>query len=1428
MSDSEGGDHPEVQALAGTIRALKGHLTRKISSAKKALADAGARPSSHALQELLEYQEAIKAQYGKIETAYTKIMELDDDDNYEDYDKELDIESKRADEAVSNIRRVVSSADSAPAPSTSAAPSGQGDRKVKPNKALEPPKLTREHTTVELRSWIKKFKAWYASSQMSNASIQEQQAYFRMVIDVNLETKLSADMQEDTPIFGKGSQISCMRLLLEEFLLQYPLLSRQVDFFESKQQKDQIFSDWTAQLRALGNEADLSNFSTEDIYIMRYLTGTRDDKLREKFLKEPKPTLKLFDKIAHQHEIAASSIKAMTAQRTDTRLVGQKRQQRRVPTTKELLEQKKCIRCGVPGHTANNCYHKEAVCHGCQGKGHLKRVCQNSQKEKRPMPTKARAVTGDDKEAPEAPPEYRSDDDSDKDDKAEKGTVNQVIIRQCNITSDQTTPRMNVRINELFSMNACADTGTTRSIISKDVCVKHGLKIYKARERLFAANGERMACEGRTPLRLKYHGFTTPIMALVSSSMTNDMLISWKDLREMQVLPSSFPQALVRQIVHEDMAVLRSSLISKYPDVFNDKLSVQPMAGPPMEIHLTEGATPTRCHTARSVPLHWKEPAEQAVQQLVESGILIHETGPTDWISPGFFVPKGDPLAKTTLKKGMVVVTLKDLRLVVDYTGLNRFVKRPVHPFPSTKDIIQQLPADGRVFATLDAVQGYHQIALSEESSKLTTFLLPSGRYRFLRAPMGLSASSDEWCCRSDEVISGIKGVQKIVDDILISAPDLETLRLRIRKVLDRCKKENVTISCKKFQVSSKVKFAGHIISSEGVAPDPERIRAIADYKSPCSTKDVRGFLGLANQLASFHPDLSHMTVNLRNLLKKGIAFQWLKEHQEEFEKVKKLLTSPSIVSVFDRQRETLLLTDASKKQGLGFALLQKDAEGRPHLIQCGSRTLTAAEENWATIELEAKAIEYGMMKCRHYLMGHPRFTVVTDHRPLVSIFSRNMDDTLNSRILRIRERIANFSFDIIWQPGKVHCIADALSRTPVFSANEEDEEECGDDETVRMVVATDPNLRKLMQAAEHDNEYQEQLKAVADDNLDKLSLTHPMQGLKSMWDQLSIMDGQLIVVNGSRILVPSAARKDLLMKGHESHCGASKMKAQFRQLYYWPGMSNDIENIVRGCQQCRYHQPSQQKEPLQPTMATRPMQRMGVDIFESGGKHYLSMIDRFSGFPFAACLPSMTTAAVTKELLRIFMDFGFAEIIRTDNGPAFRQEFKKFCEVHGIVHETSSPHFPQSNGHAECGVKICKQLLQKCEHQWGRFKASLLEWRNVKRPGGFSPAQLMFGKAQKTSLPMLPGAFQPIDGEAAVLDRENRDKAMKKAYDSDANILPELQVGDSVVVQDVTSRKWNREGRIKDIVGNGNSYIIEFQDGGHDMRRNRRFIRAI
>ena len=120
--------------------------------------------------------------------------------------------------------------------------------------------------------------------------------------------------------------------------------------------------------------------------------------------------------------------------------------------------------------------------------------------------------------------------------------------------------------------------------------------------------------------------------------------------------------------------------------------------------------------------------------------------------SPGFFVVKPDG---------------KNVRMVTDFTKLNSHVQTPVHPFTCVSEILQSIPSDAKVFAKMDAVNGYFQIELDEESSRKTTFLLPSGRYRYLRILQGLKASSDEWCRRSDAILDGLPWAKKIVVDVL-------------------------------------------------------------------------------------------------------------------------------------------------------------------------------------------------------------------------------------------------------------------------------------------------------------------------------------------------------------------------------------------------------------------------------------------------------------------------------------------------------------------------------------------------------------------------------------------------------------------------------------------------------------------------------------
>ena len=345
--------------------------------------------------------------------------------------------------------------------------------------------------------------------------------------------------------------------------------------------------------------------------------------------------------------------------------------------------------------------------------------------------------------------------------------------------------------------------------------------------------------------------------------------------------------------------------------------------------------------TCKETPLHMVEEANKLIDKLVKDKVIepvpIDEI--SDWISPAFFVPKEGGKA--------------GVRLVTDFTQLNKYVKRPVHPFPSANDIAKKISPKARFFCKMDATQGYHQIPLSEEAKKLTTFLIPSGKYRYCRGPMGLKSTNDCWCHRSDAAIEGEKNAEKIVDDIIAASETLEDLFKTIRRILTRCRKIGLTISKRKLKISTEVSFAGFVISSEGIKPDPEKVRAIKEFPSPQDITDLRSFLGLANQLGQFVPDLAMATTRMRGLLKKHVVFQWLAEHQIEMDFVKDILTSPLLVQYYDPSLPTTLLTDASKLNGLGYALIQHDAEGKIRLVQAGSRSLLPAERNYAPIEQE-------------------------------------------------------------------------------------------------------------------------------------------------------------------------------------------------------------------------------------------------------------------------------------------------------------------------------------------------------------------------------------------------------------------------------------------------------------------------------------------
>ena len=960
-----------------------------------------------------------------------------------------------------------------------------------------------------------------------------------------------------------------------------------------------------------------------------------------------------------------------------------------------------------------------------------------------------------------------------------------------------------------MSCRALPDTGTTRTIIHYRLVERFKDLINPTNCVIRAANQTQVSCEGSIKLVIRFQGKTIRINPLVSSALSEDMLISWHDLQRLDVISANFPnrpdshtepscfQAKECHVNIPDEIDLVSEiekLKTEFADVF-DCSKVTPIAGDPVSVSMDRvnpNYKPLRISTARRIPLHFQKEADKALSLFLESGVLekVPDDEITEWCSPGFFVPK--PNGK--------------VRLVVDYRSINKFIERPVHPFPSPRDVLKSLKSDSNWFLKFDAAHGYYQVPLDKEGIALTTFLLPSGRYRFTRLPMGMANSSDGFCARTDAIFGPIPGFYKIVDDGLLQANTKQELLQNFRTVLERCKANNLNLSIDKLKFGQEISFAGYVIGKDGVKPELKKVEAISNFPRPKDLTELRGFLGLANQLGHFIPDLAHASNILRQLLKKNVAYLWLAEHQEAFDKMKSILVSSLIVKPFDPTKETHLLTDASRLKGLGYALLQKqEGDANYSLVQCGSRSLNKAEKNYAPNELECLAIAWAIKDCDYYLLG-AKFHVITDHKPLLGTFNKPLGEISNARLQRFCEKLLQYTFTISWVPGKVHLIADALSRAPIFDPPEV--EEITANLILTRTISKDPALQELYDCIAEDETYSKVKDAFTDGkSVEVLPFDHPARRFKQVWADISLRD-DLLILNDTRVIIPDNYKDRILEKLHFSHAGITKTKQLARQLYYWPGMGGDIENLIASCEPCQLHRDSQALPVLQIAKAEEPMHSVSLDLFEYQGSDYLIMCDRFSCHIWVHKLRRTVTEAITNQLKIWFLEVGFPFHILSDNGPQFRSEFKDFCKDNHIIHVTSSPYNSRSNGLAENAVKLAKQLIKKTSSV-SEFRNALLHWLSTPLANNDkSPNELFFGRVIRTTLPRLstlPNISTPI------------------------KLFPnQFMIGDRVRMQNCINNLWDDIGTIIEILPSGRSYLVKRDSGGRSVVRNHRFLKIL
>ena len=861
--------------------------------------------------------------------------------------------------------------------------------------------------------------------------------------------------------------------------------------------------------------------------------------------------------------------------------------------------------------------------------------------------------------------------------------------------------------------------------------------------------------------------------------------------------------------------------------ILSDEMNPEPMIGPSMLINLKKGmqGAPRKAMTAVIIPLHYKKASNELMETLLRNKVIrrVKQSSVSPFQSRAFVVEKPGGIEK-------------GVRLVIDFSEANQWIERPTHPFTPGNDLINLIPDTAKFFCKLDCLWGYYQIPLDERSRYITRFIHELGVFEYLRAPMGLNASGDEFCARSDEAVEGLDGVVKLIDDILVYADTLEQLFERAENVLKACQEKNITLSLKKLQIGTRTTFAGFDICPGFQTPTQDRIEAIRNFDVPTTLKMLRGFLGLANQLAHFIPDGAQITEPLRALTKVNAAFSWQEEQQRAFQDVKNALDHNLVLYFFNPNLKTFLVTDASRI-GLGYLLYQEAPHLGPpkrRLIQCGSRSVSSPESRYAVCELEGLAVQWAALKCKYYLAGMPHFTVLTDHQSLVGLFKKDLSEVQNPRLLKYRENLQGYTFTAVHIPGQMNIVADMLSRNPVWPAEPSDE---ADRELCQVLNAMedskDPLLDPLLKAAADDQEYQSLLEAIRGDvEISVYPNHHPIHEWSSEWKDLSIHKSGLIVKNNERVVVPKSYVPKLLDIMHVTHCGEESTQWLARKNYFWKRMKDDIKKVVRQCKECQIKQPSQAQQPImQRNQATFPWQVVGSDLFQIDGdgrqNYYLVVVDQYSGFPLIAKFnKAPDTAAVINHLEHWFYIFGVPQQLISDQGPQYASAaFAQYAKQRGFQWVPSSPYHPQSNGLAEAAVKYTKTLLKDHHKDWKKFNEALMLRRNVPNKSGASPAEMFLGHKQRTLLPMLPGQYD-FQIENAIKSAQKRKKIRSDDYQNrKRKKLQPFNVGQRVVIK--TNKGWTMQGTIDEILHEGRSYNVT-TTGGAQLQRNRVMLRPV
>jgi transposase InsO family protein len=580
-------------------------------------------------------------------------------------------------------------------------------------------------------------------------------------------------------------------------------------------------------------------------------------------------------------------------------------------------------------------------------------------------------------------------------------------------------------------------------------------------------------------------------------------------------------------------------------------------------------------------------------------------------------------------------------------------------------------------------------------------------------------------------------------------------------------------------------------------------------------------------------------------LTRKSTLFEWSAEREGAFIVLKTMLISPQVMAYPNLQKPYRLYTDACD-YAVGGILVQVDDTGLERVVQYISHQLSPTQRRWATIEKEAYAVVYALTKLRTYLFGSD-FVVYTDHKPLKSLFTKEM---VNTKIQRWAVLLAEYGAKIEYRRGKNNIRADMLSRIS--------------SEAAEVAIITDRTARAedLPDATDIDDRTDN----LSIDSVPRAQLIRNQEREfpEELRDANEGEDSDYVIRDGllcserppypgaevkPRIMLTSRYRANIIKRAHieVGHMAAHKTQKRIVEDYVWPGLRKDVRLQLRACAICEaYHRRPVHVQMQDVEIPHSPMEIVGLDFIgpfpvdEFGRKYLLTAIDYLSGW--AEAYPTRTQSAqdIIEAIANEFLPrHGYPRAFISDNGQGFKsRRWSEFLANASIECRRTTPVHPQGNAKVERFNRTYKEAMAKLvlnkPNDWADRVGDILSAyrKSVSNSTGFSPFYLLYGRRPRAPLERFLGdsVFGDRLDQTAEAYKQARSRLLesrkynRERLDKLANANTSLNIGDTVTVKAEERRtntsRWDPEYEV--IRVRGTTHWVRHQSTGRERKLHR------